>query len=260
MGNISQRATDVLARATQGLAGEWATVSILNDSKTMLNKDPQAKEVQTVTFSGFTGPTKTITINGVDVVYTAETSTTVTAANLATAVNAEELVRGQVQATSAAAVTTLTGTDGTEGLAFTATDTDGETAIAQVTAAATADPVPFARVVLSQGFQTTESEEFGVLAASTKFTPQVVDHTVAFVSAALITTRVYLVQDDRRELIAEATETSASDQDTTVTALIGQLNTLLPADSVIVTDPGSGVRHQGRKARDRLGIRRVIRR
>jgi len=226
---ISQTALDVRARARQGLVGMLAAFGPLVGFATLINSDPQAVQSDTVTFSGFTGPTKTITINGIDIVYTAETSTTVTAANLAAAINAEPGVRGQVLATSAGAVATLVGL--TPGLAYTVSDSDGETAIASVATAAAAAVIPFGRLVIDDGANADSGPtRLGKLAATTGFVAQTATLTVVFEAAVeyMVTVR----NAATGAILASVQVLADTNSNTTAAALEAALAAALPANTV----------------------------
>jgi hypothetical protein len=227
---ISQTALDVRARARQGLIGMPAVTGHLLSKITMINEDPQAVQSDTVTFSGFTGPTKTITINGIDVTFVAETSTTVTAANCAAAVNLEPGVRGQVSATSAAAVVTLTGL--TPGLAYTLTETDGEIALASVAVAASAAAIPFGRLVIDDGqHPDLDPTRLGRLAQVSAFTAQTATLTVTFAVASHYT--VTIVDKATGVIIAQVGVPADTNDNTTAANIDAALNAVLPANTVL---------------------------
>tara|TARA_R110000824_G_scaffold30668_7_gene100624 strand:+ start:957 stop:2096 length:1140 start_codon:yes stop_codon:yes gene_type:complete len=231
---ISQTATDVRSRARQGLIGQPTVSGPLLAFLTMLNEDPQAVQSDTVTFSGFTGPTKTITINGVDVTFVAETSVTVTAANCALAINAEPAVRGQVSASSALGVTTLAGL--TPGLAYTLVDTDAdaEIALANLAAATSAAAIPFGRLVLDDGGHPDgDATRLGKLAQASAFAPQAGTVTVVFFAAE--TYNVTIVDKATGEILASVTALADTDDTDTATAIAAALNVALPANTVIAS-------------------------
>ena len=232
--SISQGFDDVRARARQGIPGYWATIGAFDITADGINASPQASQVDTVTATGATNDkTYTITVNSVDVSYTADASATVAeiADGLAAAVNAEPLVRGQVAAVSDA-VDTLTLTGLTPGVAFTITEADAQLTTASVTTSAEADPIGFGLAVISQGYRSDEGERLVALAKSSLFTPQVATLSIAYVAGAIITVSVYEVRGSERVLLASVAETSATDQDTTIDALVANLEALLPANSV----------------------------
>lgn len=237
MGNVSQGFGDVRGLMRQGLVGDRSRISHLDRMGFGLNQSPQAKEVWTATISDPGDDTDvTITINGVDI--TINTGTGLDASGVAAAlvagINAEPLVRGQVVASNVTTTLTLTGT--IAGVAFTASESDGAIAsLAQATAAASAEAVPFGRFVITQGRQSGYSDEIVALAKSSLFTAQVKTITVTYVASAVLVCNVYEVRNGEKELIGNAAVTSATDRDTTLDALIAAINADLPANSVIVT-------------------------
>lgn len=208
-----------------------------DEIRTALNQHPQAAEVWT---ADITDPgddiEMSIVVNGVTVTYDTGTGGDADSigAGLAAAINAEPLVRGQVTASFDAGTDVLTLTGNTAGQAFTASeDSSGIASLAQSVAADSADPIEFGRAVIRTGFQKTD--ELVVLAASARFDAQVITITPSgYVAGAILTARVYEVRGAERVLLAEVSETSATDLDTTLDALAAGLNAALPAASVVV--------------------------
>jgi phosphoribosylcarboxyaminoimidazole (NCAIR) mutase len=235
MATISQGFGDARSRARQGVIGDWVYSDPTRRSQWGLNSAPQAAQVSTVTVTGATNAKLyTITINGVNVSFTSDASATTTeiATGLALAVNAEPLVRGQVRATSAVAVVTLTGV--TPGEAFTLAESDAELTIATTTTADTADPIPFGRVVIDDGQNTSETERLVALADTTQFAAQVITLTPTYVASAVIKISVYEIRGEERILTGSAVFTSVTDLDATIDGLVAALNTALPANTVLV--------------------------
>lgn len=234
---ISQTATDVRGRALQAFVGAWVFASGLNKSRTLINKNPQAKQVTTIAVNSASGSTTyTITVNGVDVSYTTEgsTSTAALAQGLVDAVNAEPSVRGQVVATRSSSTIILTGTY--PGQSFTAAESEADLGTpSTTTAAATADAVPFGRAVVRSGVSTVDGSGYGKLAKTAAFSAQVDTLTIPYVSGTEITVTVTY-----RGRPYSASSTSATSADATITALKTVLNAMLPANTVAVTDNDSG--------------------
>lgn len=240
--SFSQAMNDVRARARQGIIGAWVLLSALNRYATGWNKDPQAKQVSTITVNTAADDTKyAVTINGVEVTYTSGTGATTTsiATGLAAAINEEPLVRGQVSATSSAAVVTLTGTY--PGEAFTLTESDANLSTATTTSADEADPIGFGRAVVSDGFVTDEGELQVRIAKTANFSAQVATLGLTYIAAAEVVVAVYEVRGEERHLLAQASHAMATDLDTSITALAARLNALLPANSVNVTEDGTDI-------------------
>lgn len=200
---------------------------------TIVNKAPQAKQTGTVTVDTATDSADyTVTINGYDVTFTNGTSssTTTTATALAAAINGDPRVRGQVVATSAAAIVTLAGA--LPGVAFTASDADAKlTTVEEVTAAATADPVPFGRLVFVSGYTTEGPEKLGTLPKSTNLTAQVDTITVVYAAAELYSGEIEI----GAERYGWGPITADTDSATTATAIRAAINAVMPANSVACT-------------------------
>ena len=228
--SISQGFGDVRSRARQGLVGDWVFADHTRRGGFGVNSSPQA--VQVVTFDvADPGDDLVVTIDIDGIVVSAATGTgnnaTQIAALLATAINAEPLVRGKVAATSAVAVVTLTGQN--PGLSVTVTAGTSTSNVATATAADSADPIPFGRAVIHTGFTSNEEESV----ALPSFAAQVITIAATYVASAKIRVAVYEVLNGERILLADVTETSATSLDATLDALAAALNTALPANSVL---------------------------
>lgn len=241
---FSQQAEDVLGRAIEGQPGMPGDVGrVYTDDG--LNASPQAKQVTVVTITGATNDkTYTIVVNGVSISYTADGTATVTeiAAGLKDAIDGEVLVRGQVVPSSALGVLTLTGI--VEGLAFTVTEADAEITVATTTSAADAADIPFGRGLINTGFNTGEAEKLVALPSTALFSAQVATLAISYILNAKITVAVYERRGAERVLLASVTETSATDQDTTIDTLVASLEAALPANTVSAaadTDPATAI-------------------
>jgi hypothetical protein len=239
LGSISQGFGDVRSRARQGVVGDWVYSDPTRRSGFGLNQSGQAAQVTTVTLTDQGDDDDVIiTINGIDVSINSGTGQTLAqvGADLAEAINAEPLVRGQVSASFVTATLTLTGL--TPGLAFTvsiASDPDSWlSSVTTTTSAAEADAVPFGRVVINDGVNSGETERLVALADTGEFTAQVITATPSgYVADAEIRVAVYEVRGSERILLADVSETSATDLDTTLDAIVVSLNAQLPANSVL---------------------------
>jgi hypothetical protein len=142
----SQRS--VRQRRPAGRIGQLSG-SMLNRVEPYLSFDPQAPQISTLTAANFSsGKVYSWNINGVADSYTTvsgDTDTTGAATKIAAKINANPAVRGQVRATSNAAVVTLTSTY--PGLAFTVAG-GSDLAAATTQSAALAAAIPLGRVVL----------------------------------------------------------------------------------------------------------------
>lgn len=241
MATISARVSDVTLRRNQALLGQLADRSVLSRTRTLLNSPAQAKQVTTLTMSGASNSTTyTITVNGVDISYTTDSSTSTTelAAGLAAAVNAEPLVRGQVIATSASAVLTLTGAN--FGVAFTVTESESDIGTpSTTTAAASASAVGFGLAMIQTGYAAdpAEANQVGRVATNAAFSAQVDTWTITYVASARVGLSVTLSNGKTYE----AHTVSATARADTMTALAAALNAILPANTVLAAGTDTGV-------------------
>lgn len=241
MATISARVSDVTLRRNQALLGQLAERSVLSRTRTLINSPAQAKQVTTLTMSGASNSTTyTITVNGVDISYTTDSSTSTTelAAGLAAAVNAEPLVRGQVIATSASAVLTLTGAN--FGVAFTVTESESDIGTpSTTTAAASASAVGFGLAMIQTGYAAdpAEANQVGRVATNAAFSAQVDTWTITYVASARVGLSVTLSNGKTYE----AHTVSATARADTMTALAAALNAILPANTVLAAGTATGV-------------------
>lgn len=233
---ISSRAQDVRARRPQGKIGQLAEASYLNETRTVINSDPQAAQVSTIVVDTATNSHEyTLEINGVEISYTADGSATKAeiAAGIVAAIDDEPLVRGQVSAADDGVDTvTLTGTY--PGVAFVLSAVDALLTDATVTTAAEADSVPFGRLVVSGGYSDGEATALGILAASGAMEAQVDTLTVVYAAGELYGVSIEIEGEGYGvEVLAD------TDGPTTVTAIVAAINAMMPANTVVATD-GAG--------------------
>jgi hypothetical protein len=199
---------------------------------TVINKAPQQAQIGTITVDTATdSATYTFTINGYVLSFVNGTgsTTTTTAALLAETINEDARVRGQVSASAAAAVVTLTGNN--PGVAFTASDTDAKlTTVEASTAAASADPIPFGRFVYVSGYDSEGPEKIGTLPKSSSFSAQVDTLTVVYAAGERYTVTIDIAGESRSVDVLADTDT-----DTTATAIRAAINAIMPANSVVAT-------------------------
>lgn len=239
---VSQGPNHVRAFGRQGSIGAAADIGVRAPvMRTYANAVPQAKQVVTIAVSDPGDDTDiSLTINGVVITYNTGTglSATQIAAGIAAAINAEALVRASVVASSAS--TTLTLTAKIEGVSFTVTESDAALGTpSTATANATAEAVPFGRVILNRGYPANSLsnqpriEREGALAKSAYLTAQVITWTPTYVASTDYRVRVYEVRGDgERALLAAASEVGATSLDATLDALIASLENYLPANTV----------------------------
>lgn len=137
-----------------GRNGQCYDSSYYRDCLTLINSDPQAAQVDTVSVSGASNNTLyTVVINGVSCSYLSDASATQqeVADGLAAAINDEPAISGLVRAVSGTNEFTITSRlPGLSG-AFTSSESSGQMSIANTVVAANAAPVPFGRAVVRTG-------------------------------------------------------------------------------------------------------------
>lgn len=206
------------------------------------NKAPLRAQVGTITVDTSTDlATYAWTINGIAfslVAATSETTTTI-AAKIAAAINAEPAVRGQVSATSAAAVVTLTGVY--PGVTFTASDADAKLTTVQATTsaleAASFRPGVWACLVGPLGSTAPDIDgdlQGVVVAASANLTAQVAQWTYTTYEASLELV-ASVVFDGVPYVVSHV---SATDANTSAAALRAKLTDAL--DGLPLTVGGTG--------------------
>ena len=242
MSTISQGANDVRLRARQGAVGQKVFSQASGERLlTAINEDPQAVQVDDWTVVASNDATYTVTIDGIDAVFTADGSATTEEIRdgLILAINEEPLIRGKLIPTIKDA-DEFTTTGLTPDLSYTTAGaaTAGSLTPASVASAAGADPIAFGRLVIDDGSPDPYGNTLlGRLAKSTAFVAQVLTLNTIFVASATYTVTV---RDEAGAVIAQAVAVDADTNDTdTATAIAAALNGLLPANSVVVTS-GAG--------------------
>ena len=228
-------AADVRRLTRQGVNGAIVNTRIA-DTSTLVNKDPQAKQVDTVTVdNGVISTVYTFEIADVSISITsADGNTTNIATQLLNAFKAEAVANGLGVITQSTNVLTITGN--IPGNTYTVTDSDSNLTAASVTSAAEAEAVGFGRALISSGFDTENVTKFGRMAKSSAFTAQVVTGDYTFVSGKILTMEVK--DEHTGQIIAFGQVISATSKAATSAALIVELNAALPADSVLAAAGG----------------------
>jgi len=242
---VSQRAQDIRARRAQSKIGQIAGASLLALLATLINAAPQAPQSDTITVDAAVDDTDyTFTVNAIDVTINSGTGATVgsIATALAAKLNSDPLIRGQVSASAAAAVVTTTALQ--PGVEYTIAEADANLTLASVTSAAEADPIPFGRLLISQGYQSGdaasyqdgEANELGALPRASAFTAQVDTIATPYVATAEYFASVTI---DGATYLAQVT--ADTDAPTTGAALAAALNGVLPANTVLAAGTASGL-------------------
>lgn len=189
---ISQRA--VRARRAPGVAGGLYDISPFNDETYFVNADPQAKQKSTIAVStAGASAVYALNVNGAEIGYTNPATgmtTTTAAAGIAAAINAHPMARGQVVATSSAAVITLE--SALPGLGFEASHSDAKLgAVTEVQAAAKAEAIGFGRLCIRSGSNAKAYDNRkGRVASASGLTQSEVTLDVAGTDVATVSVRV----------------------------------------------------------------------
>lgn len=250
---ISQRT--VRDRRMPAFIGQQYDISGNNEEIDFVNSNPQATQLTTLAVSASADSTDyEFAVNGVPVKITSPgtgNTTTTIAASLAAAVNENPLIRGQVKATSAAAVVSLEGTY--PGISFTVTEDDARIdAPVAVRAAAEAAAVPFGRLCIRGGDSSLSAygNRLGRLASATGLTARVVTLTASAIAATIPTHLTIEVEGETYHLAHVGTGggDTANELATAIRALINDkagLTDLVTAtgatDKVIITSNVAGV-------------------
>lgn len=233
-------AQDVYDRALQGIIGGLVNTGG-NATETLVNKDPEAKQVDTVVVDTATNNASyAFEIAGVTIAFTADASATKPeiSAGLKLAFDADPVAGGLATVVDDG-VDTLTITGNTPGSVYTVTDSDALLTTASVTAAAEADAVSFGRALASSGYDAIEKIKFGRVIKSTGFTVQVI--TIDYTNDTGPFIRVKVIDRHTGIVIADTQRVTTGTKATDTAALVVELNLLLPANSVIASAGGSDV-------------------
>lgn len=234
---ISQRASDVRIRQRQGKIGQLVFSNYLDVIATLINANPQAKQVDTITVDTAADDTDyTFVLNGITITINSGTGATkITISDaLRDAVNQNALVRGQVIATSDG-VDEVTLTGALPGVAYTITESDANLTLTPVTTAASADAIPFGRLVLADGFVADEGYRQGKIAKSANLTAQVDTYTPTYVASAEYLLTIAVKGVVTRDIQVVGSVSLAN----TLTDIAAAINAVMPANSVLA-DGSSG--------------------
>lgn len=239
--------TSYKSRATAGRPG--MPYDNTGQVVSVLNKDPQAKQIDTVTIDTATDDEDYgVLIDGVDISIDSGSGATTSgiASDLVDAINAKKFVNSRVVAELSGSDVVITARHGGVGFTTQEGDNAGKMTLVNTQANATADPVKFGRLVMSDGWVSdtlageprSGTERKGKLVKGTNFTAQVDELELTYDAgvSALVSIRYYdptigeWVQRDFEH-------TMASDADTSVIALVGLINGQMPSDTVIASHP-----------------------
>ena len=225
---ISVRASDIRRRSLQAGVGDIAYADHSNELLTLINKDPQAKRIETLTVGGafLAGTVYTFSINGFELSYTSvagDVDLAGVAAKIKALIDADLRVRGQVEPSAALAVVTLTATY--PGIDFELAESDANLAVALVQSGAEADAVPFGVLCCSLGFE--DNVKLGFKAAAAKFVAQEDTLTVTYAIGEVYEVEID-IDGEKRSVSVDAD----TNDDTTAAAIEAAINLMMPAASV----------------------------
>ena len=234
-------AADVQAQAAQAFIGQVVGAA---RSRTLLNKNPQAKQVTTIAIpaSPDNSTAYSVVIGGVTATYTSDASATraEVGAGLEAAIEAEPAAYGQMVPSYSGGTLTLTGQYPGVTYTVTASGGSGGGAIgtpATATSAASASSVEPGRLMVAGDFSTgvgLSSVRTGATPLASDYTAQVITLTFATATGAYFSGEVevnglrYLWQADHN-----------TDLDTTCTDIANAINAALPANTVLAASVGS---------------------
>lgn len=203
----------------------------------LLNKDPQAVEIYTLTIDTATDD-EDYGVNLTDPVQrslsidsgTGSTTTTIAAA-IAAAWNADPIFATYGTAVAAVAVVTITGR--VPGIAFTVAEDENaaKMTLANTQNAAEADAVPFGRAMISLAWEAGYADELGILAKSSALEAQVDSYAITY-DAGIEISAVIEVDGETYETVPFAMATDAA---TVAAALDAAIDAAVPANTVVAT-------------------------
>lgn len=217
--------------------GGAVDASYLDSVGTLVNADPQAKQVYTIVIDTVTNSaTYTFYVNGIAVSYTADSSTSAAeiGAGLIAAAEADPNVYGLFSFSFDTATITATAQSfGTDILIY---DTDAKLTTTETVAPADAAEVPFGRGVLNlQTFGSNTETPYGSLVYAAKLQAMVQTLTVAYTSGKAYEV---IIGVDGQEYIIYVV--AATDLATLTTALVTDINGYMPANTVLASSGAAG--------------------
>lgn len=203
-----------------------------------VNASPGAAQVDTVTITNYVAlKPLTWTIDGIAFSYTmtvADANVTGVANSIANQLNAEPIFGGRFFCDNVAGVITMTARFPGVGWTIVSTGTwIADFTVANVTANATGDALPYGRLVLDDGQQTTGLGKKCKLAQSSSLTAKVLHATPANVNSTVYQIGVKVKGHTYQ---ADITSGGAATVKEIVEALEPILNALLPTQTVVVTE------------------------
>lgn len=230
--NFFQRPSQARDRRPIGFVGDFIRSHDFR-SISMVNSNPQAAQVQTITVpaSPDNSTTYKVVIDGASCEFTTDASATQAELGAGLEAAIKDKAAAYRLCTPSYSAGTLTLTGNWPNVSWTTTVNASETTQdlgtpTTTTSAAAADRVDFGRVMVHAGYVTDEGSPKGYVPVSTDFTAQVITFTYASVGAG---DEVTLEIEFQGKRLME-TVTYATSQTATLAALIGAMNTVLDAN------------------------------
>mgnify|MGYP000905421041 CR=1 FL=1 len=226
----------------RGSVGQRKSLNPLDQIKTYINTNPQAAQVSTVTVTA--SPTndavETVVVAGQSVSYTADSSATraEVTTGLVAALQADPIAGRAATYSGNTSTGVITCTGRNPGVSFTLTTASADLSVATVTAAATADVVPFGVAVIKLPGTYYYGSECCAVATTANLTAMV--KTVTVVYAASENYQVVITVDGQTYYTTWVV--ANTDSATTATDLATAVNVagLLPAYTVIAAATTGG--------------------
>lgn len=216
--------------------GGAVDASYLDSVGTLVNADPQAKQVYTIVIDTVTNSaTYTFYVNGIAVTYTADSSATAAeiGAGLIADAESDPNVYGLFSFTFD--TSTITATAQSFGTNILVYDTDAKLTTTETVAPADAAEVPFGRGVLNlQTFGTNTETPYGSAVYAAKLTAQVDTFTVDYAASQLY---LFTIKVDGQQFDFDVL--ADTDDATTSAAIAAAINGRMAANTVIATNPSA---------------------
>lgn len=202
-----------------------------HDIVSLVNDQPRAAQVDTLVITGATNDkTYTVTIDGIDIPFTADASATVAeiADGFEEEINEQPLVNGRVLAVSDG-VDTVTVTGRIAGVGWTMTEDDAEMTLAHTTPNALADAVAFGLLVMAD----PADDGFAQLIDGAHMTAHEIVLTPVVVNTTLYGVNINF---DGLWIHSEFTSDGSATAKEIVEGLAADINTNMPANTVVATE------------------------
>lgn len=217
-----------------GSVGQRRTVSFADFVKTLVNSNPEAKQVSTVTVTA--SPTSShefiVVVNGQNVSYTSDASATraeVTSGLLA-ALQADIVAGGAFDYSANTSTGVITCTARIPAMDISISSSDSDLTVATGTAAASADPIPFGVGTIILGTYANGSQLAG-LASQANLVAQVDTIAVVYASGESYTVQITI----EGETYVVTPVAANTDDATTAQAIVDAINAIMPANSVLAS-------------------------